>query len=177
MHYNIINLHALLSKPINLYIAGRKVTNFVKANPYFKINSIFFRVMFFFFLVFFSSKKPCYNIAGYSNHEKTIFYQTGLRSFVELTNKKKQFYFRCVDLHKSHHDTQNFFKHLFSKLFLNLSEEEAELNLEYLICPSNPGKYTDTDELLALQIVFSTLTKSVLIFLNGYGEWTTLNHQ
>ena len=53
------------------------------------------------------------------------------------------------------------FLHLFSKLSLKMSKADEELNINYLSYPTISGKYADPDEPLALQIDFSTLSKSV----------------
>ena len=88
---------------------------------------------------------PCYIIAGYSNHERTIFYETVHGNFVAIINEEKSFNFL----------------HLFRKLSLKNSKKDEDLNIKYLSYLTNSGKYTDPDEPLALQVDISTLSKPV----------------
>ena len=110
---------------------------------------------------------PCYLIAGYSNHERTIFYETVQGNFVAIINEEKSF--NSDEWTCTHHImiTKNFL-HLFSNFFLKKPKEDEELNIKYLSYITNSGKYTDPDEPLALQVDFSTLSKPVKKFLYIY---------
>ena len=104
----------------------------------------------------FSSKRPCYIIAGYSNHERTIFYETVHGNFEAIINEEKSF--NSDEWTCTHHVMipKNVLN-LFSKLSLKNSKKDEELNIKYLSYLTNSGKYTDPDEPLALQVDFSTL--------------------
>ena len=110
---------------------------------------------------------PCYIIAGYSNHERTIFYETVHGNFVAIINEEKSF--NSDEWTCTHHVMipKNFL-HLFSKLSLKNSKKDEELNIKYLSYLTNSGKYTDPDEPLALQVDISTLSKPVKKFLYKY---------
>ena len=100
---------------------------------------------------------PCYIIAGYSNHEKTIFYETVHGIFVAIINEEKSF--NSDEWTCTHHIMiPKFFLHLFSELSLKKSKKDEELNIKYLSYLTNFGKYTDPDEPLALQVDLSTLS-------------------
>ena len=110
---------------------------------------------------------PCYIIAGYSNHERTIFYETVHGNFVAIINEEKSF--NSDEWTCTHHVmTPKTFLHLFSKLSLKISKKDEELNIKYLSYLTNSGKYTDPDEPLALQVDISTLSKPVKKFLYKY---------
>ena len=142
---------------------------------------------------------PCYIIAGYSNHEVTVFYVTVHGSFVAIINEEKSC--NSDEWTCTHHIMiPKIFLHLFSKLSLKKSKKDEELNVEYLSYLTNSGNYTDPDKPLALQVDISTLSKPVkknlykydcdvtpmcennleyfekLNFLIVYGEWNRLNH-
>ena len=110
---------------------------------------------------------PCYIIAGYSNHERTIFYETVHGNFVAIINEEKSF--NSDEWTCTHHVMiPKIFLHLFSKLSLKNSKKDEELNIKYLSYLTNSGKYTDPDEPLALQVDISTLSKPVKNFLYKY---------
>ena len=110
---------------------------------------------------------PCYIIAGYSNHERAIFYETVHGNFVAIINKEKSF--NSDEWTCTHHVMiPKIFLHLFSKLSLKNSKKDEELNIKYLSYLTNSGKYTDPDEPLALQVDISTLSKPVKNFLYKY---------
>ena len=112
---------------------------------------------------------PCYVIAGYSNHEKTIFYEIVHGNFVAIINEEKSF--NSDEWTCTHHVMiPKIFLHLFSKLSLKISKKDEELNIKYLSYLTNSGKYTDPDEPLALQVDISTLSKPVKKFLYKY-DW------
>ena len=110
---------------------------------------------------------PCYIIAGYSNHKRTIFYETVHGNFVAIINEEKSF--NSDEWTCTHHVMipKNFL-HLFSKLSLKNSKKDEELNMKYLSYLTNSGKFTDPDEPLALQVDTSTLSKPVKNFLYKY---------
>ena len=110
---------------------------------------------------------PCYIIAGYSNHERTFFYETVHGNFVAIINEEKSF--NSDEWTCTHHlMIPKIFLHLFSKLSLKNSKKDEELNIKYLSYVTNSGKYTDPDEPLALQADISTLSKPVKNFLYKY---------
>ena len=110
---------------------------------------------------------PCYIIAGYSNHERTIFCETVHGNFLAIINEEKSF--NSDEWTCTHHIMiPKFFFHLFSKLFLKQSKKYEELNIKYLSYLTKSGKYTDPDEPLALQVEVSTLSKPVKKFLYKY---------
>ena len=110
---------------------------------------------------------PCYIIAGYSNHERTIFYETVHGSFVAIINEEKSF--NSDEWTCTHHVMiPKIFLHLFSKLSFKNSKKDEELNIKYLSNLANSGKYTDPDEHLALQVDISTLSKPVKKTLYKY---------
>ena len=96
---------------------------------------------------------PCYIFAGYSNQEKTIFYETVYGIFVVKINEEKSFNsdeWTCINHIMI---PKNF------KLSLKMSKEDEELKMKYLSYLTNSGKYTDPGEPLPLQIDISTLSK------------------
>ena len=98
---------------------------------------------------------PCYIIARYSNHERTIFYETVHGNFVAIINEEKSF--NSDEWTCTHHIMiPEIFLHLFSKFSLKKSKKDEELNIKYLSNLTNSGKYTDPDEPLALQVDIST---------------------
>ena len=110
---------------------------------------------------------PCYIIAGYSNHERTIFYETVHGNFVAIINEEKSF--NSDEWTCTHHVMiPKIFLHLFSKLSFKNSKKDEELNIKYLSYLTNSGKYTDPDEPLALQVDILTLSKPVKNFLYKY---------
>ena len=65
---------------------------------------------------------PCYIIAGYSNHERTIFYETVHGNFVAIINEEKRFIsdeWTCIH----HVMIPKNFLHLFGKLSLKNFKE------------------------------------------------------
>ena len=103
---------------------------------------------------------PCYIIAGYSNHERTIFYETVQSNFEAIINIVKSL--NSDEWTCTHHIMiPKIFLHLFSKLSLKKSKEDGELNINYLSYLKKSGKHTDPDEPLALQVDISTLSKPV----------------
>ena len=110
---------------------------------------------------------PCYINAGYSNHERTIFYETVHGNFVAIINEEKSF--NSDEWTCTHHIMipKNFLQ-LFSKLSLKKSKKDEELNINYSSYLTNSGKYTDPDEPLALQVDISTLSKRVRKTLYKY---------
>ena len=110
---------------------------------------------------------PCYIIAGYSNHERTIFYETVHGNFVAIINEEKSF--NSDEWTCTHHILiPKIVLHLFSKLFLKTSKKDEEPILKYLSYLTNFGKYKDPDEPLALQVDISTFSRPVKTFLYKY---------
>ena len=110
---------------------------------------------------------PCYIIAGYSNHERTLFNETVHGNFVAIINEEKSF--NSDDWTCTHHVMiPKIFLHLFSKLSLKNSKKDEELNIKYLSYLTNSGKHTDLNEPPALQVDISTLSKPVKKILYKY---------
>ena len=72
---------------------------------------------------------PCYIIAGYSNHERTIFNEPVHGNFVAKINEEKSF--NSDEWTSTHHIMipKNFLQ-LFSKHSLKKSKEGEELNIK-----------------------------------------------
>ena len=77
---------------------------------------------------------PCYIIAGYSNHERTIFYETVHGNFVAIINEEKSF--NSDEWTCTHHVMiPKKFLHLFSKLSLKNSKERRRTEYKVFELP------------------------------------------
>ena len=74
---------------------------------------------------------PCSFIAGYSNHDRTNFYETVYFDFVAIINEEKSLNsdeWTCTN----HIMIPKTVLHSFSKLTLKRSKEDEEVNIKYL---------------------------------------------